>query len=77
MTIMKAIPYRTHDHGNFNEEWSVHKKVSEWWYVTGYFKNDEGRMYSYQLTLVRPRVWGLTANVLMLALTDFSTEQHF
>lgn len=34
------------------------------------------RMYSYQFTLVRPHLFGLRPNVLMLALTDFATGWH-
>ncbi len=76
MPRITAIPYRTDDHGSFEEEWGCHQRVSEWWYATGYFTAAEDRMYSYQFTLVRPHLFGLRPNVLMLALTDFATGRH-
>lgn len=80
MSKMTAIPYRTHGHGSFDEEWGCHRRVSEWWYATGYFRitggADDGALYSYQFTLVRPYLFGLRPNVLMLALTDFATGRH-
>ena len=73
------IPYREKDHGDFNAEWPPHKKVSGWWYITGYLSDPEHpeRLYSYQYTLLRARIYGVTAIVLQLAFTDFTTGQHF
>jgi len=77
MAKITAIPYRTYDHGSFEEEWGCHKKTSEWWYATGYFSDAAGKMFSFQFTLIRtPLLRLLTPHVLMLALTDFSTGQH-
>jgi len=76
MDKVVAIPYRTRDHGTFDEEWGCHRKSSEWWYATGYFNNDAGTLYSYQFTLIRTPLLCLTPNLLMLALTDFATGQH-
>ncbi|MCD6400534.1 MAG: hypothetical protein J7L73_01275 [Anaerolineales bacterium] len=42
------IPYRETDHGDFNAEWLPHRKVSGWWYVTGYLNDSahQGNLYS-------------------------------
>ena len=74
-----TIPYRETDHGDFDAEWSPHKKVSGWWYITGYLTDLERpeRLYSYQYTLLRARIYRVTVTVLQLALTDFTTGQHF
>ena len=73
------IPYREEDHGDFNAEWPPHKKVSGWWYITGYLSDPEHpkHIYSYQYTLLRARIYGVTVTVLQLAFTDFQTGQHF
>ena len=71
------IPYREANHGDFNEEWLPHNKVSGWWYITGYLHDEAERLYSYQYTLLRARIFGITATVLQLAFTDFSTGEHF
>ncbi len=74
-----TIPYRETDHGDFNAEWPPHRKVSGWWYITGYLADPEypEHIYSYQYTLLRARIYGVTATVLQLAFTDFQTGQHF
>jgi predicted secreted hydrolase len=74
-----TIPYRETDHGDFDSEWPPHRKVSGWWYITGYLTDPEHpeRLYSYQYTLLRARIYGVTATVLQLAFTDFTTGKHF
>ncbi len=74
-----TIPYRETDHGDFNAEWLPHKKVSGWWDITGYLTDQEHpeHLYSYQYTLLRARIFGVTGTVLQLAFTDFQTGQHF
>jgi predicted secreted hydrolase len=74
-----AIPYRERDHGDFNAEWMPHKKVSGWWYITGYLTDPEqaDSLYSYQYTLLRARIYGITVTVLQLAFTNFQTGTHF
>jgi len=74
-----TIPYREMDHGDFDAEWPPHKGVSGWWYVTGYLTDQEQpkRLYSYQYTLLRARIYRVTVAVLQLAFTDFQTGQHF
>ena len=73
------IPYRETDHGDFNAEWLPHRKVSGWWYVTGYLNDSahQGNLYSYQYTMLRARIYGITLTVLQLAFTDFQTGKHY
>jgi len=72
------IPYRESDHGDFDVEWPSHKKVTDWWFITGYLSDQENldHLYSYQYTLLKPRVYGLTFYVLQMAFTDFQTRNH-
>ena len=79
MSKSYTIPYREIDHGDFDAEWPPHKKVSGWWYITGYLSNPKHPdcLYSYQYTLLRARIYGITVTVLQLAFTDFTTGQHF
>ena len=79
MKKIYTIPYRETDHGDFNAEWPPHKQVSGWWYITGYLSDEEHpeHLYSYQYTLLRARILGVTVTVLQLALTDFQNGQHF
>ncbi len=74
-----TIPYREVDHGDFDAEWPPHKKVSGWWYITGYLTDPQHpeHIYSYQYTLLRARIYRVTATILQLAFTDFQTGQHF
>jgi len=74
--IPRPIPYRLKDHGSFEEEWGIHKKSSEWWYATGVLNDEQGKLYSYQVTLLRIRAACLRPYILMLALTDFETGRH-
>jgi len=79
MEKKNTIPYREIDHGNFNDEWLPHKKVSGWWYITGYLNDVEfpERLFSYQYTLLRARIYGVIVTVLQLAFTDFQTGAHY
>ena len=72
------IPYRESNHGDFNEEWLPHKKVSGWWYITGYLENIDNpkEIYSYQYTILRARVKIVTVIVMQLAITNFQTGEH-
>ncbi len=74
-----TIPYREKDHGDFNAEWLPHRKVSGWWYITGYLADSENPedIYSYQYTLLRAKIYGVTVTVLQLAFTEFATGKHF
>jgi len=31
-----TIPYRQENHGDFDAEWPIQRKVSSWWYITGH-----------------------------------------
>lgn len=79
MSKRYIIPYREADHGDFDAEWPPHSKVSGWWYITGYLNDVEQpkRLYSYQYTLLRARLYGVTVTVLQLAFTDFQSSRHF
>ena len=72
------IPYRQEDHGDFDTEWPIHKGVSRWWYITGYLSDLEepDRMYSYQFTVIKPRVYGISPFILQLAMTDIQKREH-
>ena len=71
-----AIPYRGRDHGSFADEWGIHRGCSEWWYVTGYLRDEDEKLFSFQLTLIRARLSIFRPCVLMLALTDFESGRH-
>ncbi len=77
MRKFEEIPYQKGKHGTFEEEWLSHKKISEWWYATGYFTDEDDKMYSYQFTVLRPLVMGTRPFVMHLALTDFTTGEHY
>lgn len=72
------IRYREEDHGDFDAEWPPHETVSGWWYITGYLSDPDRpeHLYSYQYTLLRARIYGVTVTVLQLAFTDFETGKH-
>jgi len=74
-----TIPYREKEHGDFEAEWMPHEKVSGWWYITGYLVNQENpeELYSYQYTLLRARIFNLTAVILQLAFTNLTTGKHY
>jgi predicted secreted hydrolase len=77
MSAVHKIAYKGRNHGSFEEEWRCHKKASEWWYATGYLTDVRGELYSFQFTLINPRVFGIEPYIVMLALTDFKTGRHF
>ena len=72
------IPYRESNHGSFDDEWAPHKNSSGWWYITGYFsdKNNSNSLYSFQYTVVQGRIYGITAYILHMGLTDFQKNSH-
>ena len=77
MGKFQKIPYRGAQHGSFEEEWGMHRGISEWWYATGYLTDeDSGEMFSFQYTLTHTKIKALQPFVIMLALTDFSTGEH-
>lgn len=52
--------------------------MSGWWYITGYFADPAApeQLYSYQFTVIRPRILRFSPYVLQLALTDVRTGTH-
>jgi len=77
MPKFEVIPYLGRAHGNFEEEWGIHRGCSDWWYATGQLADDEGRIYSFQFTMLRVKVSVLRPYVVMLALTDFESGRHY
>lgn len=73
-----TIPYRQETHGDFDAEWPLQSGVSGWWYITGYF-TEEGKpqkLYSYQFTVIRPKILFLAPWILQLAITDVASGVH-
>jgi predicted secreted hydrolase len=64
-------------HGTMEDEFLCHRGGSEWWYCTGYLSAESGRQFSFQFTLSKPRIHGITFNILMTALTDFASGRHY
>ncbi len=73
-----TIPYRQEDHGDFDAEWPIQRGVSGWWCNTGHFAeaSNPQQLYSYQSTVIKPRVFGFSPHILQLALTDVHTGKH-
>ena len=73
-----TIPYRQENHGDFDAEWPLQRKVSGWWYVTGYFCEaaNPDKLYSYQFTVIKPRIYGFSPWILQLALTEVQSGRH-
>jgi predicted secreted hydrolase len=77
---MKKIQY-TNSPGiprqSMEEEFLCHKKGFEWWYLTGYMNDESTKLFTYQFTLAKIRVYGYTFNILMTVVTDFETGKHY
>lgn len=73
------IPYRQENHGTFDEEWPIHRGVSGWWYITGYFfeNGKPEHLYSYQFTVIKPNLNGLSPWLIQLAFTDIKDNKHY
>lgn len=77
---MAKIQYTTSSgvpHQSMEEEFLSHKKGSEWWYCTGILHDPVGKIFSFQFTLARIRIYGIQFHILMTALTDFETRRHY
>jgi predicted secreted hydrolase len=77
---MKQIQYTNSagvPHQNMEEEFLCHKKGSEWWYCTGVLNDETAKLFSFQFTLARIRLYGLQLHILMTAVTDFQTGKHY
>lgn len=73
----KKIPYRGADHGGFDDEWGLHSGCSEWWYATGCLNGEDGRLYSYQITILHVKISLIRPYLVMLALTDYAAGRHY
>ena len=73
---MESSWYNSKKLGSFEEEWLLHKGCKDWWYATGYFKDEEGHPYSWQFTILNITMKGVTPHMAMIALTDLETGQH-
>jgi len=76
---MKNIEYSKSPgvpHGSMDEEFLTHKHCSEWWYCTGYLRDEKERMYMYQFTLAKIKLFGINFHVLLTALTDIENKKH-
>jgi len=77
---MKHIQYTTSrgvPHQSMDDEFLCHKTGPEWWYSTGYMHDEDGKLFSYQFTLAKIRVYGIKFNILITGLTDFETGNHY
>ena len=77
MSKYQQVPYKERNHGTFEEEWLCHKKISEWWYATGYFYDENKKMYSFQFTLIKANLFGMTPFIYMGAVTDIAADKHY
>ncbi len=76
---MKNIQYTQSPgipHLSKEEEFLYHKNGPEWWYATGYVTDEAGKLFTYQFTLAKIRIYGIKINILMTAVTDFETCKH-
>jgi predicted secreted hydrolase len=76
---MKQIHYTTSrgiPHQSMEDEFLCHRKGPEWWYATGYLTDESGKLFSYQFTLGKIRIYGLKLHLLQTALTNFETGKH-
>lgn len=75
---MKQIPYHINQLQDFDTEWLLHRKCSEWWYATSILRDEENHLYSCQYTFLRMRLMPfLKPFILMAAITDFQTKKHY
>lgn len=75
---MKQIKYDPNNLTSFDNEWLLHKKCSEWWYATSVLKDELDNLYTCQFTFLRMRLLPiLKPFILMTAITDFQTKEHY
>ena len=75
---MKQIKYDVNKLKDFDTEWLLHNKISEWWYSTSILKDENNNLYSCQYTFLRMRLFPfLKPYILMSAITDFKENQHY
>jgi hypothetical protein len=61
----------------FDDVFLTHKKNGEWWYCTGYLKNESGGLFGYQFTLAKVRFFGIGFNMLICSVTDIKNQKHY
>jgi predicted secreted hydrolase len=77
---VKNIQYTTSvgvPHQGMEDEFLCHRNGSEWWYCTGFIHDESGKLFSFQFTLARVRIYRVQFHILMTALTDFETGKHY
>ena len=77
---MKKIQYTTSPGvppQRMEDEFLCHRNGSEWWYCTGFINDATGKLFSFQFTLARVRIYMVQFHILMTALTDFETQKHY
>jgi len=70
-TTSPGVPPRSKE-----EEFLCHKIGPEWWYATGYLKDESGKLFTFQFTLAKMRLFGVKFHILMTAVTDLQTGKH-
>ncbi len=61
---------------SMEDEFLYHSRGPEWWYATGYMTDEAGKLFTYQFTLAKIKIYGIKINILMTAVTDFETGKH-
>lgn len=72
LTNTNGLPPRS-----MEEEFLCHRQGFEWWYTTGYLNDENGKLYTFQFTLSKIRVYGIKFNILMTAVTDIENGKHY
>ena len=70
------IKYDPNHLQDFDTEWGLHERSTEWWYATAIVFDKDGNMYSYQYTLLHTNFGPMSAQMAMLALTDYKSSTH-
>jgi predicted secreted hydrolase len=71
--------FRSYDplqHGTAREEWSPHRGVVEWWYLTAVLEAQGGGPYLVQFTIFHIGTGVPPVSMLHLACTDYATGRH-
>ena len=64
-------------HQSMEDEFLRHKSGSEWWYCTGFINDESSKLFSFQFTLARVRIYYVQFHILMTTLMDFQTKKHY
>lgn len=74
--MIETIKYTPAKLRGFDEEWLLHRGCKDWWYATGYFKDENGHPYSWQFTILSINLKVANPYLAMIALTDLESGQH-